>query len=159
MSKRRNGFVTNSSSSSFICDVCGEVESGYDMTLEEAGMYECVNGHTFCRMEALKTNREEMEKFLVDEEIYEKEDLEKMSDEEVEKEFYPALEGHDNVVPSGICPICQLKNCKVDDALRYLMIKFKYTEEDILHEWKRKFGSYEAVQTFLYNNKKKITFT
>lgn len=29
--KYRKSFVTNSSSSSFICEVCGEVESGYDM--------------------------------------------------------------------------------------------------------------------------------
>ena len=44
--KIRNGFVSNSSSSSFICDVCGHVESGWDMSMSE--MYECTNGHTFC---------------------------------------------------------------------------------------------------------------
>jgi hypothetical protein len=45
--KIRNGFVSNSSSSSFICDITGEVESGWDLGLEEAGMYQCENGHTF----------------------------------------------------------------------------------------------------------------
>jgi hypothetical protein len=45
--KIRNGFVSNSSSSSFICDVSGHVESGWDISLDDAGMYECVNGHTF----------------------------------------------------------------------------------------------------------------
>ena len=46
--KIRNGFVSNSSSSSFICDVCGHDEAGYDLGLEDAEMYECQNGHIFC---------------------------------------------------------------------------------------------------------------
>lgn len=50
--KIRNGFVSNSSSSSFTCDVCGETYSGWDACLSEAEMYECENGHTFCESEA-----------------------------------------------------------------------------------------------------------
>lgn len=46
--KVRSDFVTNSSSSSFICEVCGCVESGYDMIISDVGMCECENGHTFC---------------------------------------------------------------------------------------------------------------
>lgn len=46
--KKRHGFISNSSSSSFICDVCGEEASGMNMCLEEAEMFQCVNEHTFC---------------------------------------------------------------------------------------------------------------
>ena len=46
--KIRSGFVSNSSSSSFICEVCGENASGWDMCLVDANMVECVNGHIFC---------------------------------------------------------------------------------------------------------------
>lgn len=46
--KTRNGFVSNSSSSSFTCHVCGNTESGFDAGLLEVGMYECLDGHTFC---------------------------------------------------------------------------------------------------------------
>ena len=46
--KIRQGFVSNSSSSSFICMVSGHVEAGMDMGLDDAEMYECENGHYFC---------------------------------------------------------------------------------------------------------------
>lgn len=49
--KLRSGFVSNSSSSSFICDFCGRTEGGYDCSLEDFGMKECKAGHTFCDYE------------------------------------------------------------------------------------------------------------
>jgi hypothetical protein len=48
MAKIRNGFVSNSSSSSFICDFCGYNESGYDLCLSDVDMSQCEKGHTFC---------------------------------------------------------------------------------------------------------------
>jgi|GEM_PF-1864928 len=55
--KIRNGFVSNSSSSSFVCDVCKETVSGYDMTLYDAAMFQCVNGHTICEEHAPETKK------------------------------------------------------------------------------------------------------
>lgn len=49
--KIRKDFVTNSSSSSYICDACGYVAAGWDMCLSEAEMVECENGHTICESE------------------------------------------------------------------------------------------------------------
>lgn len=46
--KIRTGFVSNSSSSSFICEICGTIESGYDLDYDDANLCECVNGHGFC---------------------------------------------------------------------------------------------------------------
>lgn len=48
--KYRSSFVTNSSSSSFICDSCGEVHSGFDVSMSDFNMYQCENGHT-CHIE------------------------------------------------------------------------------------------------------------
>jgi hypothetical protein len=44
--KTRQGFVSNSSSSSFICDISGSVESGYDASMEDYGYVQCKKGHT-----------------------------------------------------------------------------------------------------------------
>lgn len=46
MAKVRLGFVSNSSSSSFVCNVCSNSEVGYDESPE--GWVSCVNGHTLC---------------------------------------------------------------------------------------------------------------
>lgn len=46
--KIRKDFVTNSSSSSFICEICGDTESGYDCGMSELGFVECENGHVMC---------------------------------------------------------------------------------------------------------------
>ena len=45
--KIRNGFVSNSSTSSFICDICGCVEAGMDISLNDCEMVQCKNGHAF----------------------------------------------------------------------------------------------------------------
>lgn len=46
--KIRNGFVSNSSSSSFVCEVCGEARELWDGNLTEAEMCECTNNHVMC---------------------------------------------------------------------------------------------------------------
>ena len=46
--KVRSGFVSNSSSSSFVCDFCGVVESGYDCSLSDFDMQKCEHDHVFC---------------------------------------------------------------------------------------------------------------
>lgn len=46
--KIRSDFVTNSSSSSFVCEICGEAEIVEDGDLADAGMCQCENGHEMC---------------------------------------------------------------------------------------------------------------
>lgn len=46
--KIRLGFVSNSSSSSYVCQVTGEARSGWDAVPEDLDMSECDNGHVFC---------------------------------------------------------------------------------------------------------------
>lgn len=46
--KIRNGFVSNSSSSSFVCGCCTEAFVGYDGLYDGTYKYQCVNGHELC---------------------------------------------------------------------------------------------------------------
>lgn len=46
--KIRNGFVSNSSSSSFICEICNHTESGWDASPNDLGFSTCINGHILC---------------------------------------------------------------------------------------------------------------
>lgn len=52
--KIRNGFVSNSSSSSFICNICGGVESGYEASLRALGMQMCEHKHYYHTEHILK---------------------------------------------------------------------------------------------------------
>jgi hypothetical protein len=49
--KYRTGFVSNSSSTSFTCCICGNTESGMDLCLSDAQMCECEHGHIMCNSE------------------------------------------------------------------------------------------------------------
>ena len=77
--KVRKGFVSNSSSSSFVCDLSGEVFEGYDAGLNEFGCVSCENGHTFIY------------------EGYPKVEAWVESDENEESNYE---------MPAAICPIC-----------------------------------------------------
>ena len=62
--KIRKGFVSNSSSQSFVCDVCGYETSGWDLSLSEAEMVECENGHTLCQEHVLEASQEQLREIL-----------------------------------------------------------------------------------------------
>ncbi len=49
--KIRNGFVSNSSSSSFICGITGEIFQGYDADPQNFGLISCTWDHTFLQTE------------------------------------------------------------------------------------------------------------
>jgi len=89
--KVRKGFVSNSSSSSFICDLCGNVESGYDMAISDFEMIECENElHVFCKHHF--NNLDEI-----------------------------TIKGdYDRVIKSEYCPICNMSNFTYNEIIKYL---------------------------------------
>ena len=111
--KTRLGFVSNSSSSSFICDVCGENYSGWDAGLCEAEMFKCEHGHIVCQEHAL----EEIDSSIEEDYPYE--------------------------VSSKYCPICSFKTIEYTTAFKYLLKSLGKTEKQFLEELKEKFKSYE----------------
>jgi hypothetical protein len=113
--KYRKGFVTNSSSSSYVCDVCGEEASGWDLSLHDAEMLECENGHIFCESHMIGTIPDYDE-----------------SDEEFDR--YSA--------PTTMCPICMFQHLMPKDGLAYLLKQMGVTKEELLHKISEEYQSY-----------------
>ena len=92
--------------------------SGWDISLDEAEMYECVNGHTFCREHVLKT-----------------EDY----DEEYDYDPYEMAE--------GFCPLCNFDGYISDhDLITYLLKAIERTRTEIIEDVHHNFNSYTEFQ-------------
>lgn len=143
--KFRKDFVTNSSSSSYVCEICGRTESGWDMGISEAAMVCCVNGHTFCEDEMLVTPRE---KFIQDileyqekyptycAEIRSREELENMGDEPL-MYLYFELDDARWSMPEECCPICQFIEYSQTDLAKYLEKEYKVSRDEVFAEIKK----------------------
>jgi hypothetical protein len=112
--KVRTGFVSNSSSSSFTCDGCGNTESGWDLCLSEAGMVDCEVGHCLCeshlKPEHLKILKDEDQKDYNDDWRW--------------------------AVPKKYCPICQHDIVLDYELLNFAIVKLNTTKEDLTEEFR-----------------------
>lgn len=167
--KIRTGFVSNSSSSSFVCDVCGETTSGWDMGLEDAAMIECTNGHTFCEShceEILKKSfddsyrdREFFIKSFISIDDHEKaERIKEMSEEEFEEacdddEFSEITYNLRYNASPDICPICQLRALSKGLMLEYLCASSGTSEKQIVEEVQKRFSDYSSFEKFIKEGK------
>lgn len=129
--KIRHGFVSNSSSSSFICDVTGRIASGWDMSLEEAEMIECKNGHTFS--EDCVLHKEEFDELTSE-----------CSDEDSE-EFDEDFRYY---IPAVFCPICTLTHIDDTMVLKYLIAKGHINIDNIMKEIRGDFKSFDDLLSF-----------
>ena len=126
--KIRTGFVSNSSSSSFICEVCGEEISGMDLSAREVNMYVCKNYHRFCTDYTLEGFNEWLEQQANDLSERDFEDLE-------DKLYYGEL-------PVEFCPICQFKSYSETELLKYLVKSSGKSIKEHLKDMKFRFDSY-----------------
>lgn len=167
--KIRQGFVSNSSSSSFICVICGNVESGWDLSLSDVNMRQCINGHEWHEgCVENKTEVSDIEKIQYLKEFAEAEYNKKWypkwvaainscnSLQELEDDFdeYDAMCAElldDNYdVPEFNCPVCRLDVITEKDALLYLMKVNSYkTVEDVLVHVKNDFTSYVDFRKYI----------
>jgi predicted MarR family transcription regulator len=131
--KQRNGFVSNSSTSSFVCGVCGGIESDRDLSLRDCEMFECENGHNI-HQACVKLLEE--------------------GEAELAEDFQDALANDRYSVNSKFCPVCQLKAVQDVDIIKYLLRKVGTTEEVIVKEIQDKYSSLEALDKDLWPEEK-----
>jgi len=154
--KTRNGFVSNSSTTSFICDICGETYTGWDACPQD-DTYDC----SLCENEHIICNSH-----LTSEVEYTRGDF------------------GDKVISAKDCPICNfttyaeremviylektrgIKKEEVFDKVKainkrrkklhnaeyvtYVCEKFSLTDEILLKEIKDKFNDYDAYKQFIH---------
>lgn len=145
--KFRKDFVTNSSSSSYVCEICGRSESGWDLSLSECDMMKCVNGHIFCCDEALeRPTKKEMIKIILENEYnkgrydynlgkcrdFTEEDLIAMDEEILFEEWLGYYE-----VPECMCPICQFIEYSENDLSAYLLKEYGVSRDEVFAEVKQ----------------------
>lgn len=148
--KFRKDFVTNSSSSSYICEICGRNESGYDLCLSDCEMMECVNGHIFCCDEALEKptkkdlikmilenewNKEKWDRFTRGYRDYSEEELIVMDEDCLFDEF--CSDGYNYDVPECVCPICNFIEYSEYDLSSYLLKEYGVSRDDVFAEVKQ----------------------
>lgn len=172
--KFRKDFVTNSSSSSFICEISGNVEAGYDLSYNDVGFSSCVRrGHDFddaylrqdrdidfkeCRDAII----EHINTCATDEECSQEQARNALSQINamtagtykdilnlLEKTHIPEPEYDCTNVPKYKCPICSFTVIARNDIKKYIekMTGKNYDayEKEIL----ARFSSYEEFQDFL----------
>jgi len=136
--KIRTGFVSNSSSSSFVCEFCGREESGWDMTTSEAGMCECENGHLFCQSHVIS------------------EVLEVDGDNVIEKLGGSGEDTEDpnfDYIPAEHCPLCQFKRVSDSDLINYLLAKVESTRDEVADELRTNFNNYDEFIDYVKGKK------
>ena len=165
--KIRSGFVSNSSSSSFICAVCNASHTGYDIGLSECEMSECTEGHTFCdehmpdKSDTFDDRVAKVKKYLKEDfdgsrgEKLDAEDrlttiIKEKDDCDLEDWISEIDDGDDcyELDPSK-CPICTLKSLNDFEALAYLLKKSGQTKEDLAVQVKSEFGTYKKYKSYV----------
>lgn len=127
--KIKTGFVSNSSTTSFVCCVCKEQFSGMDLTVREVEHSTCENGHIVCNDRLLP--------------VVVKVDPD--SDQGVDDDCY-----YEDEVTAERCPICQFKVQPPDRyILRYLLKINNITREDVFEKIKHGFATYGDFINYL----------
>jgi hypothetical protein len=180
--KTRLFFVSNSSTSSFICCVCNELEAGQDASPKDFDMIECINGHTVhrdCIKDELKTLSEEAEDMLsyYDLEEYVESNEEDISPVDLAKykeiiEIEHKTDYKDRIsydlgngvglspcleigLSEALCPMCNLGKLNNSLLLKYLVATENVIIEDVMKEIRTRFNNYKEFEEWVEKNDKK----
>ena len=107
--KTRTGLVSNSSTSSFICDVCNRVEAGMDLSISDAEMIEF---YPCCHIVHINCLSEDLRKKIFED------------------------EGSSSEKDNKNCPFCNFEKLCNDDFIRFLEMKTPDIRNVVMNEIK-----------------------
>lgn len=178
--KIRTGFVSNSSSSSYICEICGSVMEDDD------NMVTCERQHTFCiyHLKHALFSKEIVSAYVARSESlseYDKQELIRLiravdpltfsklrgslyseSDNPTLHQIDVLLDDLDYTVemweireslPPECCPICNLEVITDSDLINYFTASTRMSRNDVIAAVRRRFKDYETFNNYLQENK------
>jgi hypothetical protein len=172
--KFRLGFISNSSTCCFICNVCQDIAAGYDVNFKDYELWQCKNGHLF--HEGCTSNFEEKRKIAVLKAI-EEADQEKFKDyfcikNEDELKEVLDIEGDEDIdsleefleewyewryeAHPSMCPICCFEHLTDDDEVLYYRKKYNIDPKKTLQGIRDNFKSYGEFCDFILNKQPKL---
>ena len=107
--KIRRGLVSNSSASSFTCDVCGETLTGWDGDYGDQKTYSCINDHNICEEDLLEEIDDSNESYDFD----------------------------NDDVPERYCPVCQWQAPSHNDLSAFFLKEYKIPRAEVFEEVKK----------------------
>lgn len=179
--KIRKCYVSNSSSSSFVCEVCGTSESGWDASLCDLGMVRCTRGHIFCEghivgdrysvdsyrneiNERLQESDQALAEFLEDQwpawfqdmaSVPRDLSIDDVLPEDIEGDFYDVITddwGTSETVPRSCCPICLMEHITDYDMLDYTIAISGKSQTELVKEIREKFANYSELKQYNREN-------
>lgn len=177
--KIRTGFVSNSSSSSYVCEICGDVGEDDDIVT-------CEREHTFCiyHLHHSLFSKEIVSAYVARSESLSEHDKQELirliravdpsTFNQLRGSLYsessnPALHQIDvllddidyNVerweirenLPPEYCPICNLEVITDSDLINYFTASTRMSRNDVIAAVKRRFNNYETFNNYLQENK------
>jgi hypothetical protein len=131
--KTKLAHVTNSSSTSYICAVSGEVVSGWDLVESDAGFLHCLAGHEF--LEGYRLDLEIGDEEYVDEvaTYFERQpyDYAQRYAKEIRAGGYDVARNYaEGSISTKQCPICTMEHIRDENLLAFVLYAYGIDRED-----------------------------
>lgn len=150
--KIRKGFVSNSSSSSYVCNVCGKEYSGFDASLRDAEMYFCEHGHIYCRNH-VDNNIDNLDvegkrKIIISycrHDSDTKVEAQAADEDKLEKILEDIRYDLESEMSSKYCPCYRLTPITSGQLIEYLLHERRQTRKEVEKEIKKKYNNYDEM--------------
>lgn len=146
--KTRIGFVSNSSSSSFVCCICGERDVIYDgCSISEYDICIDENGNEMCSRhinkeylkDIIKTKRKEIVSKLIEETFLD--EIENYNDDKLLETINAYITDNNEEIPNILSPIYNMYHIYHTDLLAYLIMITNVDLNEVKQEIRNKHSS------------------